>query len=84
MVVGSMYLTVDLHLVVRNEGKVDHAQAADDAEIEIVDILFIRYVITKVPKQCLPRGIGCGSVGRTVASDTRALQFESSHRQKFY
>ena len=54
MVVGSMYLTVDLHLVVRNEGKVDHAQAADDAEIEIVDILFIRYVITKVPKQCLP------------------------------
>ena len=28
-------------------------------------------------------GSGCGSVGRAVASDTRGLQFESSHRQKF-
>ena len=28
-------------------------------------------------------GIGCGSVGRAVASDTRGVQFESSHRQKF-
>ena len=26
---------------------------------------------------------GCGSVGRVVASDTRGLQFESSHRQNF-
>ena len=25
----------------------------------------------------------CGSVGKTVASDTRGMQFESSHRQKF-
>ena len=24
----------------------------------------------------------CGSVGRAVASDTRGLRFESSHRQK--
>ena len=28
-------------------------------------------------------GSGCGSVGRVVDSDTRGLQFESSHRQKF-
>ena len=28
-------------------------------------------------------GSGCGSVGRTVASDTRDPRFESSHRQKF-
>ena len=28
-------------------------------------------------------GSGCGSVGRAVASDSRGLQFESSHRQKF-
>ena len=27
-------------------------------------------------------GSGCGSVGRTVNSDTRGLRFESSHRQK--
>ena len=26
---------------------------------------------------------GCGSVGRVVASDTRGLRFESSHRQNF-
>ena len=26
-------------------------------------------------------GSGCGSVGRAVISDTRGLQFESSHRQ---
>ena len=28
-------------------------------------------------------GSGCGSVGRAVASSTRGLRFESSHRQKF-
>ena len=28
-------------------------------------------------------GIGGGSVGRVVASDSRGLRFESSHRQKF-
>ena len=28
-------------------------------------------------------GSGCGSVGRAVASDTRGLRFESSHRQNF-
>ena len=28
-------------------------------------------------------GSSCGSVGRAVASDTRGLRFESSHRQKF-
>ena len=28
-------------------------------------------------------GSGCGSVGKAVASDTRGLRFESSHRQKF-
>ena len=28
-------------------------------------------------------GSGCGSVGRAVASDSRGLWFESSHRQKF-
>ena len=26
-------------------------------------------------------GSGCGSVGRTVASDSRGPRFESSHRQ---
>ena len=29
-------------------------------------------------------GSGCDSVGRAVASDTRGLQFESSHRQILY
>ena len=29
-------------------------------------------------------GSGCGSVGKTVASDTRGLRFESSHRQNLY
>ena len=29
-------------------------------------------------------GIGCGSVGRAVASDTRGPRFESSHRQTLY
>ena len=28
-------------------------------------------------------GSGCGSVGRAVASNTRGMQFESSHWQKF-
>ena len=28
-------------------------------------------------------GSGCGSVGRAVASNTRGLWFESSHRPKF-
>ena len=28
-------------------------------------------------------GSGCGSVGRAVAPDTRALRFESNHRPKF-
>ena len=28
-------------------------------------------------------GSGCGSVGSAVASDSRGLQFESSHRRKF-
>ena len=28
-------------------------------------------------------GTSCGSVGRTVASDTRGLWFESSRRQSF-
>ena len=28
-------------------------------------------------------GCGCGSVGRVIASDTRDLQFETSHRQNF-
>ena len=28
-------------------------------------------------------GIGCGSVGRVVASDTRDQRFESRHRQNF-
>ena len=28
-------------------------------------------------------GSGCGSVVKAVASDTRGLQFESSHQQKF-
>ena len=28
-------------------------------------------------------GSGCGSVGKAVAFDTRGLQFESSHQQKF-
>ena len=28
-------------------------------------------------------GSGCGAVGRAVASDSRGLRFESSHRQKF-
>ena len=28
-----------------------------------------------------PVGSGCGAVGRAVASDTRRLGFESSHRQ---
>ena len=27
-------------------------------------------------------GSGCGSVGRTVASNSRGPRFESSHRQK--
>ena len=27
-------------------------------------------------------GSGCSSVGRAVASDSRSLQFESSHRQQ--
>ena len=27
-------------------------------------------------------GSGCGSVGRAVASNSRGLQFESSHQQK--
>ena len=30
---------------------------------------------------CQGFGSGCGSIGRAVASDTRVLQFESSHRQ---
>ena len=61
MVVGSMYLTVDLHLVVRNEGKVDHAQAADDAEIEIVDILFMCHFISRRPsKMGLVNNLGSG------------------------
>ena len=34
-------------------------------------------------KNKLNRGSGCGSVGRAVASDTRGLQFDSSHCQKF-
>ena len=29
------------------------------------------------------KGSGCGSVGRTVAFDTRGPQFNSSHRQNF-
>ena len=29
-------------------------------------------------------GSGCGSVGRAVASHTRCLRFESSHRQKIF
>ena len=29
-------------------------------------------------------GSGCGSVGRAVASDSRGLQFESSHRRNFF
>ena len=29
-------------------------------------------------------GCGCGSVGRAVASNTRGLQFKSSHRQNLY
>ena len=29
------------------------------------------------------KGSGCGSVGRAVASDTRGLRFESSHRRNF-
>ena len=29
-------------------------------------------------------GIGCGSVGRAVASDTRGLRFESSHWVTLY
>ena len=29
------------------------------------------------------QGSGCGSVGRVVASKTRGLRFESSHRQNF-
>ena len=28
-------------------------------------------------------GSGCGTVGRVVASGSRGLRFESSHRQKF-
>ena len=28
-------------------------------------------------------GIGCGSIGRAVASDTRGPPFESSHQQNF-
>ena len=28
------------------------------------------------------KGIGCGSVGRAVASDSTDPRFESSHRQK--
>ena len=32
---------------------------------------------------CGKHGGGCGTVGRAVASNTRVLQFESSHRQ-FY
>ena len=40
----------------------------------------------EVGYNCFVRGsrICCGSVGRAVASDTRALQFESSHRQKLH
>ena len=33
-------------------------------------------------KQC--QGNGCGSIGIAVASDTRGLRFESSHRQNLY
>ena len=29
------------------------------------------------------RGSGCGSVGRTVASNSRGPRFKSHHRQKF-
>ena len=32
--------------------------------------------------QTIALGSDCGSVGRTIASETRGLQFESSHRQK--
>ena len=34
--------------------------------------------------QHMLKGSGCGSVGRAVASTTRALQFKSSHCQKLF
>ena len=37
----------------------------------------------EVPVKKLPRGSGCGSVGRAVASDARGPRFESSHCQTF-
>ena len=36
-----------------------------------------------MPRFCGNEGSGCGSVGRAVASDSRGLQCESSHRPKF-
>ena len=35
-------------------------------------------------KKCSDLDSGCGAVGRVVASNTRDLRFESSHRQKLY
>ena len=34
-------------------------------------------------KEACGLGSGCGSAGRAVASNTRVLQFKSSHQQKF-
>ena len=44
--------------------------------VGIVKILIERSVVIKLGQWL------CGSVGRAVASDTRGLQFKSSHRQK--
>ena len=34
-------------------------------------------------KEDINAGSGCGSIGRAVTSNSRGLQFESSHGQKF-
>ena len=42
------------------------------------------YVVAEDHKTTWPSlKCSCGSVGRAVASDSRGLQFESSHRQNF-
>ena len=39
---------------------------------------------TQRHKQVIMQGSGCGSYGRVVASNTKGLQFDSSHRQNLY
>ena len=49
--------------------------------VEIFKINIPFGLTVEVPVKKLPRGSGCGSVGRAVASDARGPLFESSHRQ---